>query len=181
MIRLRVIILSIFFILTTFNSMAGWNISIMCVKADSAMIDSVVSDIFEKTETNIWFEDAASSRMGKDLGVSYYNGWILIIDVEGRLIINDNFPKEISQKYHVKTLWISEGLIYRDYNNGILSFELKGIEEAGKYLTSKGVKPKDEWGETRIIQIFELEIMEDLNNSWVEKMYNLKFDKYEIK
>lgn len=66
-----------------------------------------------------------------------------------------SFHLKHQKKFKVKTFWISESLIYRDYHFGIfkkggIKKEVNGIEEGLKYLSSKGIKAKDEWGETII-------------------------------
>jgi hypothetical protein len=50
--------------------------------------------------------------MGLAMGVSFYGDWTIISDVQGRVIFNDSYPKGISQKYVVKTFWISEQMIF---------------------------------------------------------------------
>jgi hypothetical protein len=119
--------------------------------------------------------------MDHAMGVSFYKGWIVVTDVQGRVTFHDSYPKELSKKYLVKTFWMSEGMIFRAYENGNLVKEVKGIEEGGKYLSDNGIQPKDQWGETRIIQIMELEIfIPEGESNGMDTLFNLRFDKYEL-
>jgi hypothetical protein len=159
----------------------AWNIAFMFVKTTKDDIDDVVSDVLTKKKENLFFEDATSVSMGLAMGVSFYGDWTIISDVQGRVIFNDSYPKGISQKYVVKTFWISEHMIFREYEKGKLIKEIKGIEAGGKYLLDKGVKPLDEWGETRIIQILEAEIFGNQGDKkgW-DILFGLRFDKYDL-
>lgn len=160
----------------------AWNISLMFVKAGKEAADDVISDVLTKTKENMVFDEAVStSSMDHAMGVSFYNEWIIITDVQGRVTFHDSYPKEISRKYPVKTFWISEGMIFRAYENGTMTKEVKGIEDGGKYLLDNGIQPKDRWGETRIIQILELEIFGKVKDmSGLETLTNLLFDKYDL-
>ncbi|WP_159888405.1 hypothetical protein [Paenibacillus puerhi] len=55
-----------------------------------------------------------------------------------------------------------------------------GIEAGQKYLASKGIKAKDEWGETIIFQIIEKEILNKTDGDFVGAMWDLPFAKYEL-
>lgn len=90
----------------------AWNIAFMFVKTTKDDIDDVVSDVLTKKDENLFFEDATSVSMGLAMGVSFYGDWTIISDVQGRVIFNDSYPKGISQKYVVKTFWISEQMIF---------------------------------------------------------------------
>lgn len=63
----------------------AWNISLMCVKAGKEDIDKIIPDIFYHSEENLFFEDATSNRMKQSLGVTFLNGWIIIVDVLNRI------------------------------------------------------------------------------------------------
>lgn len=153
----------------------------MFVKAHKDEIDYVISDVLGKTDENLFFEDATSVSMGRAMGVSFYDDWIILSDVQGRVIFNDSYPKDISKRFLVKTFWISEDLIFREYEKGNLTKEVKGIETGGKYLLANGKQPIDEWGETRIIQILELEIFRNVGDKkgW-DILFGLRFDKYDL-
>jgi hypothetical protein len=159
----------------------GWNIALMAVKAGPDELDEIMPDVFGKTASALFFEDAASVNMGQALGVTACNGWIIITDVQGRCIADDRFPVQLSKSFEVKTYWIAEDLICRCYRNGACVTEVKGIKAAGDYLLGKGIEPADEWGETRIIQLFEAELFPGHNDpkGW-EILFEQKFDKYEL-
>jgi hypothetical protein len=159
----------------------AWNIAFMFVKATKDDIDDVVSDVLTKKSENLFFEDATSVSMGRTIGVLFYKDWTIISDVQGRVIFNDSYPKDVSQRYLVKTFWISEKMIFREYEKGKLTKEIKGIEAGGKFLVDQGIQPLDEWGETRIIQILESEIFENQGDKkgW-DILFGLRFDKYDI-
>jgi hypothetical protein len=159
----------------------AWNIAFMFVKANKDEIDHVLPDVLDKKDENLFFEDATSVRMGHAMGVSFYGDWIILSDVQGRVIFNDSYPKDISKKYLVKTFWISEDMIFRQYEKGDLIKEIKGIEAGGKYLQQNKKQPIDEWGETRIIQILEFEIFSNVpgKKGW-DILFGLRFDKYDL-
>ena len=148
----------------------AWNVAMMFVKAPKEEIENIVPDIFDQKAENKFFEDATSVRLGKDMAVSSNADWVILTDVEGRIISNDLIPKEISEHFLVKTFWISENLKFRQYENGTLTKEISGIKEGEKYLLDNGITPEDEWGETIIIQILEMEAVK-----WGD-LYDLKFD-----
>jgi hypothetical protein len=103
-------------------------------KADKEDVDNVISDVLGKTKENLFFEEASSLSMDHAMGVSFCKGWIVVTDVQGRVTFHDGYPKELSKKYLVKTFWMSEGMIFRAYENGNLVKEVKGIEEVGNIL-----------------------------------------------
>jgi len=158
----------------------AWNISLMCVKASKQEIDKIIPDVLYKSEENLFFEDATSYRMEKAMGVTELNGWIIITDVANRVTHNEEFPLDVSKNFEVKTFYISETPIFRAYLGG-KSIELaRGIEELGTILNSRNIKPKDAYGETKSIQLFEHEILNELNDGWGEHLFRAKFDKYEL-
>ncbi|HEX6428798.1 MAG TPA: hypothetical protein VF008_13980 [Niastella sp.] len=159
----------------------AWNKALMFVKASKEEIDHVIPDVLTKTNENLFFDDAISGSMERAMGVSFYGDWMILSDVQGRVIFNDSYPKDISKRYSVKTFWISEGMIFREYQSGKLIKEVKGIEAGGKYLLDNAIQPIDEWGETRIIQILELEIFGQENDTkGLDILFDLKFDKYDL-
>jgi len=163
----------------------AWNIGLLCIKAENNETDKIIPDIFYKSTTGLGFEGVTSASMGKALGVTSFGKWILIVDVQGRIIFNDKFLEELSKKYKIKTFWISESLVYRDYNFGLFSkggikTEYKGKEGGKSYLNSKGIKPVDEWGETMIFQIIEKEIFELRKEDYGTSLMDQKYDKYEL-
>ncbi len=159
----------------------AWNIAFMFVKATKDNIDDVVPDVLTKKGENLFFEEATSLSMGHAMGVSFYKDWTIISDVQGRVIFNDSYPKDISQRYLVKTFWVSEQMIFRKYEKGKLTKEIKGIEAGGKFLVDQGTQPLNEWGETRIIQILELETFGNHGDKkgW-DILFGLRFDKYDL-
>ncbi|MBP1967181.1 hypothetical protein [Paenibacillus aceris] len=123
--------------------------------------------------------------MGSALGVGYVEPWTLIFDINARFIFDEKFPLEASKKFKVKTFWISESLIYRDYHFGIfkkggIKTEINGGEEGLRYLSSKGIKAKDEWGETIIFQIIEREILNKTDGDFIGSIWSLPFAKYDL-
>lgn len=163
----------------------AWNIGLLCIKVDKKQVDEIIPDVFYKSSDGLVFEEVASVSMGKSLGVGFYGNWILIVDSQGRFISDDRFPQELSKKYKVKSFWISESLIYRDYNfaffkKGGIKSEYISKEGGITYLDSMRIKPIDEWGETMIFQIIEKEIFEVSKGSYGTSLMDLKFDKYEL-
>lgn len=159
----------------------GWNIALMAVKAAPDDLDEIIPDVFGKTEENLFFEDATSAVMDRALGVTACNGWIIITDVLGRFIADDQFPAQVSESFEVKIFWIAEDLVYRHYHDGECVTEIAGISAAGYYLQQKGITPADEWGETRIVQILEAELFPGQGEpkGW-DVLFSQKFDKYEL-
>ncbi|AOZ92565.1 hypothetical protein [Paenibacillus crassostreae] len=162
----------------------AWNIGLLCIKAGIDEVDSIL-DIFYKSKEGLHFEEVTSVSMGSALGVGQTQSWILIVDTEGRFIEDLSFPLKLSKKYKVKTFWISESLIYRDYffsifKKGGLKTELKGLNEGLNYLNSKGIRALDEWGETIIFQIIEKEIFGNKKGNNGTSLMELKFSKYEL-
>lgn len=140
----------------------AWNIGVLCIKAGKNKIEDIF-DIFYKEKENLFFEEVASCSMDKALGITSYKEWIIIVDNQGRFIFNEPFPLKISKQYKIKTFWISEGMIYRDYHYGFfkkggIKNEYKGKKGGTKYLKEHNIKPLDEWGETMIFQVIENEI-----------------------
>lgn len=162
----------------------AWNIGLLCVKADLVEVDTIL-DVFYKSEEGLFFEDVTSASMAPAIGVGYAGPWIIIVDTEGRFIEDAGFPLQLSKKYKVKTFWISESLLYRDYHfnflrKGGLKTELIGKDEGLKYLDSKGIKARDEWGETIIFQIIENEIFGKRSEEYGTSLMDLKYAKYEL-
>lgn len=162
----------------------AWDIGLLCIKAGMDQVDSIL-DIFYKSKEGLHFEEVTSVLMGSALGVGDTQSWILIVDTEGRFIEDLSYPLKLSKKYKVKTFWISESLIYRDYffsifKKGGLKTELKGVNEGLKYLNSKGIRALDEWGETIIFQIIEKEIFGNEMGANGTSLMKLKYSKYEL-
>jgi hypothetical protein len=162
----------------------SWNIGVIAVYASENDIENVIPDLFELEETDVYFEDVSSVSMGNSIGVGYSNNWIIIIDPVCRFLRNDKYPKELAKKgYRVKSFYISENLIFRNYSQTSLGEvkvdEYSGIDSVNKYLKDNKVIPKDEWGETLIIQILEFEIFNNRNSNDFSLM-NIKYKKYNI-
>jgi len=162
------------------------NIGLLCIKGEVAKVyEDTYLDVLDKTKEGLHFEDIISVSMDSALGVGYLHPWTLIFDINGRFIFNQNFPLDASKKFKVKAFWISESLIYRDYHfdifrKGGIKTEINGIDEGLKYLTSKGIKAIDEWGETIIFQIIEKEIINKSNQNIHEILLDIKYAKYEL-
>ncbi|NOU77017.1 hypothetical protein GC098_37615 [Paenibacillus sp. LMG 31458] len=163
-----------------------WNIGLLCIKADPTVVENeTYLDILYKSKEGLHFEEITSVTMGSSIGVGHVEAWTLIFDTNARFIFDEKFPLEVSKKFKVKTFWISESLIYRDYHFGIykkggIKTEVKGIEERLKYLSSIGIKAKDEWGETIIFQIIEKEILNKPDGDFVGSIRSLPFAKYDL-
>ncbi|QLY81820.1 hypothetical protein [Clostridium intestinale] len=162
----------------------SWNIGVIAVYASENEIENVIPDLFELEETDVYFEDVSSVSMGNSIGVGYSNNWIIIIDPVCRFLRSDKYPKELVKKgYRVKSFYISENLIFRNYSKTFLGEvkvdEYSGIDSGNKYLKDNKVIPKDEWGETLIIQILEFEIFNNRNSNDFSLM-NIKYKKYNI-
>ncbi|BDC99113.1 hypothetical protein [Persicobacter psychrovividus] len=158
----------------------AWNISFMCVKASKGEIDNIIPDVFYKSDENLFFEDATSYRMEKAMGVTELNGWVIITDVANRVTYNERLPLNVSNNFEVKTFYISETPIFRTYSNGKSLESAKGIEELDTILSSRKLEAKDNYGETKSIQLFEHEILNGLKDGWIEHLFRVKFDKYEL-
>ncbi|CAH1207444.1 hypothetical protein [Paenibacillus sp. JJ-223] len=157
----------------------AWNIGLLCIQAELNDVDQIL-DIFHKSEEGLYFEDVTSVNMGDALGVGIHDSWVIIVDTQGRFIYDEKFPLQLSERYKVKTFWIAEGLVYRDYDdNGGKNTEVRGIDEGLKYLHSKGIKPIDEWGETIIFQILENEIFDIKMEQHGTTLHRLRYLKYE--
>lgn len=158
----------------------GWNVALMAVKAGADAVDEIIPDVFDKTDEHLFFDDATSVMMGAALGVTTCNGWVIITDVQGRFIADDRFPVQVAESFEVKMFWIAEDLVYRHYRDGACVREVEGIAAAGDYLLQLGIKPADEWGETRIIQILEAELFpgQTGEKGW-DVLFQQRFDKYE--
>lgn len=162
----------------------AWNIGLLCIKTGLNKVDDIL-DVFHKTEEGLHFEDVTSVLMEDSLGVGETQPWIIIVDTQGRFINDVNFPLPLSKQYKVKTFWISERLIYRDYyfnflKKGGLKSEVTGIAEGLKYLNSKGIQTIDEWGETIIFQIIENEIFNRKITKHGTSLMDIKYLKYEL-
>ncbi|MFD3447114.1 hypothetical protein ACFDTO_21165 [Microbacteriaceae bacterium 4G12] len=162
----------------------SWNIGVIAVYADENEIDDVIPDVFELGQTDVYFEDVSSVSMGNSIGVGYANNWIIIIDPLSRFFTNDTYPQELAKKgFKVKSFYISEDLIFRNYHTTFLGKvkvdEYLGISSGIKYLKNHKITPWDEWGETLITQILELEIF---NNKTVHNfsLMDIKYRKYDI-
>ena len=145
----------------------AWNISFMCVKAPREQIEKVIPDVLYKSEENLFFTDATSYRMDKAMGVTHLNDWIIISDVANRVTYNEEFPLDVSKEFEVKTYYISENPIYRHYAEGSSVETANGIDEFDAIIEKKGINPKDKYGETKSIQLFEREILNGLDNNGV--------------
>ncbi|WBW95182.1 hypothetical protein [Oceanirhabdus sp. W0125-5] len=163
----------------------AWNIGVMCIKAKYDEISNIIPDIFYKVEKNVFFEDATSIMMGEALAVTHSNSWIIIIDTLGRFIFNDEFPKKLSRHYKVKTFWISEEPIFRDYRYGILrkggiGAEYIGINQGVKYLNEYKLRKIDKYGETIAMQMIEKEIFNKELKEGELSLFPLKYLKFEM-
>lgn len=164
----------------------GWNIGILCIKAEQKEISNIIPDIFYKSGEGLFFEDITSITMGIALGVGYTDSWIILVDTMGRFIKDEKYPDQISKKYKVKSFWVAENMIYRDYNFGIikkggLQSTIVGREAGLDYLKKNNIGLVDNWGETIIFQIIENDIF---NNKIIgqrgSSLMNLKYEKYEM-
>lgn len=87
---------------------------------------------------------------------------------------------EVSKNDEVRTFYISENPIFRNYTNGICTQSVKGIPELDLLLANKGILPEDKYGETESIQLFEYEILDAYENGWMEQLFVAKFAKYDL-
>ncbi|MCM3784954.1 hypothetical protein M3231_18450 [Neobacillus mesonae] len=162
----------------------AWNIGLLCVKAPMSKADDIL-DIFYKSEEGLYFEDVTSALMETSLGVGEANDWLIILDTQGRFIHEPGFAMTLSKQYKVKTFWIAESLIFRDYHFGLLKkgglkSEWKGVDQGIKYLHLSGMKAIDEWGETIIFQIIEHEIFNRKIEKYDSSLQNMRYSKYEL-
>ncbi|MGF9697895.1 hypothetical protein [Paenibacillus sp. MABNR03] len=162
----------------------AWNIGLLCIKTELSKVDDIL-DVFYKSEDGLHFEDVTSFSMEDALGVGEQQPWIIIVDTQGRFINDVSFPLQLSKQYKVKTFWISEKLIYRDYyfnflKKGGLKSEVVGIDGGLKYLNSKGIQAIDKWGETIIFQIIENEIFNRKTTKYGTSLNEIRYLKYEL-
>ncbi|MEK8129423.1 hypothetical protein WMW72_16065 [Paenibacillus filicis] len=164
----------------------AWNIGLLCIKADLSTVEKdTYLDVLYRSEEGLHFEEITSVTMESALGVGYVNPWTIIFDTNARFIFDQSFPLEASKKFKVKTFWISESLIYRDYHYGLLKkgglkTEVKGAAEGIKYLSSKGIQAADTWGEDIILQIIGKEIFNKSEGNAMDDFWDLSYAKYEL-
>ena len=79
----------------------AWNKALMFVKAPKEEIDNVIPDVLYNTNETLYFDGAISGSMECAMGVSFYGDWMIVTDVQGRVIFNDSYPKNISMRYPV--------------------------------------------------------------------------------
>lgn len=153
----------------------AWNITIALIAAPSNQIDSIIPDIFEKTQEGMIFEDAFSVMIGNGLSVGYLNEFVVIIEVAGRMVTDDWFPMQLSTQFDVVVCYISEGVVFRTYSKGEIQQNIRGREDARAWLEANKITPKDEWGETMSWQMIEFATKITLDD-----FFNLKYDLYEV-
>ncbi|MUT68104.1 hypothetical protein [Paenibacillus sp. NEAU-GSW1] len=73
-----------------------------------------------------------------------------------------------------------ESLHFEDVSSVAMGSAVKGINEGLDYLSSKGIKAKDQWGETIISQIIAKEIWNKSEGDFFGTMWGLRFAKYEL-
>ena len=156
----------------------AWNLSVMAVQASPEDLENIVPDVMYCAEQDLWFEDAASSRMGKDLGVGRYKDWVLVLDVAGRIIFRPEWPQALSRRFLVHTFLISENPVLRTYQQGDCLFEAQGIPALAAWLSEDNINPRDAWGETMAQQAMEHLVLEGQN--WGDTLLPLKFDRYAL-
>lgn len=162
----------------------SWNIGLMFIKAKESDIPNIIPDVFEKVASNVIFEDITSCTMDNDLGVCCNQEWVIIVDVMGRIITNDRFVKQVAKKYEVKTIYISNDLIYRQYRYGLfrkgsVQKQIKGAENGYRYLKNKGIEETMD-GEIIGWRIVECDIFHNTGEENSMSMMDLLFDRYTL-
>lgn len=162
----------------------AWNIGLLCIQAPETSTEDIL-DVFRKSKEGLCFEDVTSASMEHALGVGYSHSWIIIIDTLGRFLEDSTFVQELSRKYKIKVFWISESLIYRDYQysflkKGGVKREYLGVEDGLKYLKSKGIDPWDDWGESLVFQMIEKELFDTQRETFGTTLWEISYDKYEL-
>ena len=153
----------------------AWNITLTLIEASEDQIDLIIPDIFEKVKEGMIFEDATSVSIGQGVSVGYFNGFVIIIEVAGRMVSDDKFPMQLSKQFDVLLCHISEEIVFRTYKGGEVQQNIYGREEARAWLETNKVIPKDEWGETMSWQILEF-----VTKITLDDLFNLKYDLYEV-
>ncbi|NGZ76957.1 hypothetical protein [Saccharibacillus alkalitolerans] len=162
----------------------AWNIDILCIR-DQGDAASLLPDVFRRTEKELHFEEASSVMMESALAVGSFGEWTIVIDTQGRWTHGDMpFLSDLSKRRKIKTFWIAEAFIYRDYRYGIIrkggaERQIADIEEGRRYLRSRGVEPWDEWGESIAFQLLEEEVFGKRPEPFDTTLRRIKYDKYE--
>lgn len=63
----------------------SWNIQVLTYKPADLPFDHIVPDVFERTDEQVIFEDAASSKMMGKLCIGSFNNTTILIDVSCKL------------------------------------------------------------------------------------------------
>ena len=159
----------------------AWNIAILVTSGDKSLIDDLIPDVMFKSKEGLHFDEAISGMIDQNLTVGVHENRIIINDVLGRFISNDQFPKDISVKNkECKIFWISEDCIYRQYHNGNLTKEIRGKVETEKELIRLEIKPIDEWGETMILQLLDYETFGVKREHHGFILWDVYFDLYQF-
>lgn len=159
----------------------AWNKSILTTSGDKILIDDLIPDVFYKSKEGLHFDEAISGMIGQNLTAGSYDSKIIINDVLGRFISKDQFPRDISSKNNeCKVFWISEDCIYRHYQNGELTKEIRGRKETEKELVRLGIRPIDEWGETMILQLLDYEVFGVKREQHGFILWDVPFDLYQL-
>jgi hypothetical protein len=164
----------------------AWNVGLYAIKGDEntlhELLDNELDVLYLSQEDSIWFEEATSYSMESAIGITVHKNWILIADNLGRFFTDDTLIKQLSRKYECRIYWISEGLISRQYVNGILINQIQGISNAEQYLLANKVNPINEWGETIILQMIAFDLFNIKVDSFddYDELVNLKMKKYNV-
>lgn len=159
----------------------AWNKAILTTSGDKSLIDELIPDVMFKSKEGLHFDEAISGMIDQNLTVGVHAGNVIINDVLGRFISNDQFPKDISIKNNVcKVFWISEDCIYRKYETGLLTKEIRGRKETEKELIRLGIKPIDQWGETMILQLLDYEVFGVKREQHGFVLWDVPFDLYQF-
>lgn len=159
----------------------AWNKAILTTSGDKSLIDNLIPDVMFKSKEGLHFDEAISGMINQNLTVGFHDNRIIINDVLGRFINNDQFPKDISLKNNeCKIFWIAEDCIYRQYINGELTKEISGLNETEEELLRLGIKPINKWGETMIFQLLDYEVfgVKREQNGFI--LWDVPFDLYQF-
>ncbi len=96
----------------------SWNIEIAVFHPMLENFSQIIPDVFEESETEVYFEDATSVRIGKALCIGNFNNSTILIDVNCRLNGKLERLKELSENRQIYFCRISNSEICLTFENG---------------------------------------------------------------
>lgn len=153
----------------------------MGVKASKDQIDAVIPDVFYKSAEGLSFDEVASSSMGSSLGVAHINDWLIVVNPNNALTFNTALPTILSSTFELLTFFIADDdPIFRHYANGTVVQATEGLEALDALLEEKGITPQDQYGESKMLQLVEHELLYGLEGDWISHLFDAGFELYEL-